>query len=253
MLVHGARSAAGIIWRDALRSFELVRINDGRVDLCVWAGSIRLQSLHIAMEGMKTWLLGKLERARSNVAALQFWKETLCAKVFSEWKVVKAERLFMEVNNEVALDFWYRSTIKMFFKAWEVRTMYFVKIRLEAEAVQLRAGFEKFVWGIEETKLKRLQRLAASELSTVRLRRVLLANFTAWNDYVLFERKDREIRRQRKEIMSLLQSVLVRWRMWVRGLKVSTSDYEAKFMGARRRAAKAHVQDIDDRLPALRT
>ncbi|GMH90078.1 hypothetical protein TL16_g11658 [Triparma laevis f. inornata] len=219
--VEGGMSAAGILWRDALRRYKLLRINDGRIDLCVWAGSIRLQSLHIAMGGLKTWLLGKLERARSNVVALQFWKDTLCRRVFVEWKGIKAERIFLEINNEVALDFWYRSTIKCFFRAWEIRTMYFVKIRLEAEAAQLRAGFEKFVGGIDDLKLKRLQRLAASELSEMRLRRVLGSHFTAWSDYVLFERKDRELRRQRKEILALQREVLIKWRMWVRGLKLT--------------------------------
>jgi hypothetical protein len=38
---------------------------------------------------------------------------------------------------------------------------------------------------------------------------------------VLFERKDREIRRQRREIGIVQGEAFIKWRMWVRGMKLT--------------------------------
>ena len=78
-----------------------------------------------------------------NVLALNFWKEHLFRRVWVEWKGAKAERLFEEVNNEVALDFWYRMTVRVAFGGWVEKTAYFIEIREEAEAGAARAGFER--------------------------------------------------------------------------------------------------------------
>ena len=201
----------------------LVRVGKGRggEEGKKWVGVVRRQSLYIAFCGLKVWLLGKLERARMNVLALSFWKERLCRRAFVEWKRAKAERLFEEVNNEVALDFWYRTTVEKVWRGWLERAAYFLDIREEAERGARRAGFERFVSGAEEAKLWRLQRSAAKKMAWVRLEKFTKAVWEAWYDWVLFERKDREIRRQRRERENLQGVMFVRWRMWVRGIKLT--------------------------------
>ena len=125
------------------------------------------------------------------------------------------------VSSLVALDFWYRSTVKAVWRGWLQRTAYFLDIREEAERGACRAGFERFVSGVEEAKLWRLQGSAAEKMAEARLERLTKAVYEAWYDWVLFERKDREIRRQRRERENLQGVMFVRWRMWVRGIKLT--------------------------------
>ena len=119
--LRGVASVASVIWRIGLSKFRLVRLRrerlqENRQHLYLyrdhrepkWKGDIDLQAMHIAFAGMKGWLVDRRARARLNVIAVDCWRKRLQKKTLVAWRDVRAARIFMEVSNEVALDFWYQ-------------------------------------------------------------------------------------------------------------------------------------------------
>lgn len=161
------------------------------------------------------------KQARLNEKAIGFWFQRLERKAFTGWREVRAERIFEEENNEVALDFWYQRICKGVLREWKVRTVYFRDCREEAEEGMVKAGFGKFVRGCMERKIERMQRGGAEGMWVERRRRMGREVLMAWSDWTMWERKERNLREKREGERMIMEESLVRWRMWVRGAKLT--------------------------------
>jgi hypothetical protein len=219
-------SVAQIIWRIGMSSFILMRVprtlmkenDDGDCVVPSWIGSITHQRLYIAFEGLKGWLAITLEQGRANSKALNFWRLKLLAKAHRNWRLVRNERLLEEDMNEVALDFWYDGTLRKVFAHWIVRTAYFKEMRRECEWNLQRAGFERFVGGVLRERMRKRQVQAADALGEARRKRLRAAVIQAWSDVVIFEKKDRALRKARQATMNLMKETFVTWHMIVKGM-----------------------------------
>ena len=107
------------------------------------------------------------------------------------------------------------------FEHWRKRSGTYKESRLEAEHHQMRAGFERFTWGLLRMKMEVTQKEAANKLYSLRRTKRVCSVFQAWVDWSLFEKKDRELRMGRQKDMRLCREMLGSWKMWVRGIKLT--------------------------------
>ncbi|GMH66958.1 hypothetical protein TrRE_jg4114, partial [Triparma retinervis] len=202
-------------------------------------------NLHVAFAGIKMWSEERREQGRMNARAIGFWCKALQGKVLRGWREVRVERIFEEENNEIALDFWYQRVCRGVMREWKVRTGYFRMCREEAEAGAVRWGFGRFVRGCLERRMEGMQRRAGEDMYGERRRRLGREVLRAWNDWTMWERKERELREEREAERMMLEESLVRWRMWIRGAKLTRlvhQHHEARFNAGLERGVMEHLQ-----------
>ena len=191
----------------------------------IFVGNVDLQRLHIYFCGWKGWWIERATEAMGNSKAMTKWRQTLLQKCTRDWRLVKIERLAEESNNEKGLNFWYKRLIVRCMRRWIARTSYFKEIRLEAELALQRSGLHRFIEGVMQMKMWRIEQLAANKMLQARTRKRIRRLFRHWINWTDFEKTEREFKEERDGQRSLLMHVFYSWRMCVRATILTKLTY----------------------------
>jgi len=226
---EGGKNAGVVIWRWLAVNVRL------RVVVGMWnfwstpttsfVGDVRLQCLHIYFNGWQGWWMERGSERLANEKSLECWRRRLLGNCVRGWAMVRRVRVKDEGDNMKSLDFWYNHLLRRCMGQWIIRTAHFARIREEAEAVKRKGGFDRFVAGVMETKIWRIQVAAANEMGRARGAKIVRRLFRYWIGWASFEKSERLLWEQRDGERKLIMQCFLLWRMRTRAILLTKLTY----------------------------